>query len=121
MSIVFLRKALAGGALGLAALALSMHASAQAYPAKPVKMVVAFEPGGATDIGASSAGIGDTGGTAAAGSGASATAAGGRDGSGSGTGAATGSVGAAAGWWIGSDMEPSLVDGEGPTPRAEPC
>jgi len=50
MSIAFLRKALAGGALGLAALALSMHASAQAYPAKPVKMVVAFEPGGATDI-----------------------------------------------------------------------
>ena len=50
MNMASLVKATACGALGLVALGLSMNASAQAYPSRPVKMVVAFEPGGATDI-----------------------------------------------------------------------
>ena len=37
-------------ALGLAALALAQSAAAQKYPARPVKIVVAFTAGGSTDV-----------------------------------------------------------------------
>jgi tripartite-type tricarboxylate transporter receptor subunit TctC len=50
MNIAFLKNFAACGALGVAALGLPAQAIAQPYPTKPVKMVVAFEPGGATDI-----------------------------------------------------------------------
>src|SRR5258706_6279720 len=37
-------------ACALAALALSAAAHAQVYPAKPLRMIVAYPPGGGTDI-----------------------------------------------------------------------
>jgi tripartite-type tricarboxylate transporter receptor subunit TctC len=40
----------AAGACALAALAISAAAHAQVYPAKPVRMIVAYPPGGGTDI-----------------------------------------------------------------------
>jgi tripartite-type tricarboxylate transporter receptor subunit TctC len=50
MNFASLRNLVACTALGVAALGLPGQVLAQAYPTKPVKMVVAFEPGGATDI-----------------------------------------------------------------------
>jgi len=40
----------AGKACALAALAISASAQAQVYPAKPIRMIVAYPPGGGTDI-----------------------------------------------------------------------
>src|SRR2546430_17342101 len=37
-------------ACALAALAISASAQAQVYPAKPIRMIVAYPPGGGTDI-----------------------------------------------------------------------
>ena len=37
-------------AFALAALAVAAPAHAQGYPAKPVRMIVAYPPGGGTDI-----------------------------------------------------------------------
>src|SRR5258708_21368811 len=37
-------------ACALAALAISAAAHAQVYPAKPIRMIVAYPPGGGTDI-----------------------------------------------------------------------
>ncbi len=48
--MVSIRAAIAGLALGLSAIGLSASASALDYPTRPVKFVVAYPPGGATDI-----------------------------------------------------------------------
>jgi tripartite-type tricarboxylate transporter receptor subunit TctC len=50
MNFGFIKKVVACSVVGIGTLALASHATAQAYPTKPVKMIVAFEPGGATDI-----------------------------------------------------------------------
>src|SRR5262249_14552653 len=44
------REAAAGRALALLAVVLSSLAAAQEYPARPVRMVVGFPPGGGTDV-----------------------------------------------------------------------